>query len=229
MRRQGVILITAGLLALSLIAAGSDGASAHATDPCGDPFDSNVGAAAVSWQDLCSLDVTQLPRLTDDDPTRLEVRLAAASAERTTPSIYTVRWDVGDCAHRLVFGDPLPDRPQVSQFTVDCDGPDGELDDCVASAWVVKFVCKTSRPAIDIPAPAVEDGALVWRLEFAGDIADLAGSYPPGTTLRLQASAASARAHSQRALLGDIACGGGVCAGVGSDLLDASPLTVTID
>lgn len=228
MRRQGV-LVVAGLLALSLVAAGSDGTSAHATDACGDPFDAQVGAAAVSWQDLCRLDVAQLPRLSDEDPTRLEVRLAAASAERMTPSIYTVRWDVGACAHRLVFGDPLPDRPEVSQFTVDCDGPDGPPDDCVASAWVVKFVCQTGRPAVDIPAPTVEDGALVWRLEFAGDVADLAGSYPSGTTLRLRASAASTRAHSQRALHTDIVCGGSTCAGAGADLLDASPLTVTID
>lgn len=229
MRRREVLVIAAGLLALSLVAAGSDGTGAHATDACGDPFDTNVGAAAVPWQDLCSLDVAQLPRVSEDEPTRLEVRLAAADADRLTPSIYTVRWNVGDCAHRLVFGDALPDRPEVSQFTVDCDGPDGQPDDCVASTDWVSILCQTGRPAVDIPAPTVEDGALVWRLELTGDIADLAGSYPPGTTLRLQASAASARAHSQRALLGDIVCGGGICAGAGSDLLDASPLTVTID
>lgn len=224
-RRLSVLFLC--LLLLGGLAA-TDGPSAHAEDPCGDVFDSDLGAAAVAWQDLCELQVQQRPRASVDAPTTLSVRLRTAATERTTPSIYTVRWDVDGCAHRLVHADALPDRPAVSQFSVDCDGPDGPFDDCAAEILAVTAVCQTGRPAVDVAAPEVVEGALTWELELTGDVADLAGTYPPGTELALRVSASSTRVYSQRAFPGNVVCGGTFCAGVGSDSLDATGQVVTI-
>lgn len=208
MRRLLLVLCTSVLAVTSTAAAASEG-TVVAEDPCGPAgFETTV-----PWQDLCGLSLTTVAT---DEVTELEVRLGVASTDRLTPSMFTVRWDVGGCAVRLLHGDETQDRSAISSISRMCEGDEAEAD-CAAGGddSAVEVRCLDGRRHLPIDPPIVDGDAYVWRLTFEGELAEFAGDHAAGTELHVRTSTASPRVYETQDSTYDPACLAASCVVVG--------------
>lgn len=187
-----LFLLPLAALALSLVAA-APAASPTGTDPCAAPLaEDEIGI--LPWHDLCALDVTA--SAAEDEPTTLEVRLRVVDTERLTPSLFSVRIDIGECVARLVFADPDTEPEGVSHLTAECEDAELSYDDCVVEVGTAS-VCRPSRPAVDVAPPTVDGDTYVWSITIDEELAQLVGALPPGTELDVRSVAAGSRVDSR--------------------------------